>query len=173
MQQMIDAIENPAFFLTFLGAPVLATAALVQARRSGSTETARWILVALGAYAVMLIVSFAVHFPLNADLESAGDPGRIRDLAAVRDDFATPWIVGNIVRTLALTVAFGSLTRALVAHGRERRSTAFALAPADRSSGGAPTRRPATGRGSDPVAHPSERPVFERAARLRFGHDDR
>jgi hypothetical protein len=43
MQQMIDAIENPVFFLTFLGAPVLAAIALFQARRSGSTETARWI----------------------------------------------------------------------------------------------------------------------------------
>ena len=122
MQQMNNAIENPAFFLTFLGAPVLAVVALVQARRSGSTETARWILVALGAHAVMLIVGVAVHFPLNDDLERAGDPGRIGDLAAVRDDYATPWVVWNIVRTLALTVAFGALTRALVAHGSRRGS---------------------------------------------------
>ncbi len=40
MQQMIDKIENPAFFLTFLGAPALAAVALVQARRSGSAKTA-------------------------------------------------------------------------------------------------------------------------------------
>ena len=85
MQQMIDAMENPAFFLTFFGAPVLAAVALVQARRSGSTETARWIMVGLGAYAVMLIVSIAVHFPLNDDLVSAGDPARTRDLAP--DDY--------------------------------------------------------------------------------------
>ena len=72
MQQMIDAMENPAFFLTFLGAPALAAVALVQARRSGSTETARWILVGLGAYTVMLIVSFAVHIPLNNELRARG-----------------------------------------------------------------------------------------------------
>jgi uncharacterized membrane protein len=118
MQQMIDAIENPAFFVTFLGAPVLAAVALFQARRSGSTETARWILVGLGAYAVMFVVTVAFHFPLNDDLKSAGDPVRIRDLAAVRDDFATPWVVWNIVRTLASTVAFGALTRALAVRGR-------------------------------------------------------
>jgi uncharacterized membrane protein len=35
MQQMIDKIENPAFFVTFLGAPTLAAVALIQARRSG------------------------------------------------------------------------------------------------------------------------------------------
>ena len=40
MQEMIDKIENPAFFLTFLGAPALAAVALVQARRSGSAQTA-------------------------------------------------------------------------------------------------------------------------------------
>jgi len=121
MQQMIDAIENPAFFLTFLGAPVLAGVALSRVRRSGSTEAARWILIGLGAYAVMFIVTFAFHFPLNDDLKNAGDPDRIRDLAAVRDDFATPWVVWNIVRTLASTAAFGFLTLALVAHGRARR----------------------------------------------------
>ena len=43
MQQMIVKIENPAFFLVLLGAPVLATVALVQARRSGQPKTAGWI----------------------------------------------------------------------------------------------------------------------------------
>jgi uncharacterized membrane protein len=118
MQRMIDAIENPAFFLTFLGAPALAAIALVQARRSGATGPARWILAGLGAYAVMFIVTTAFHFPLNDDLAGAGDPSRIDDLAAVRDDFATPWIAWNIVRTLASTAAFGCLVRALVLRGR-------------------------------------------------------
>jgi uncharacterized membrane protein len=118
MQQMIDAIENPAFFLTFLGAPVLAGVALAQARRSGSTETARWIMIGLGAYAVMFLVTVAFHFPLNEDMKNAGDPARIRDLEAVRDDFATPWVAWNIVRTVASTVAFGALTRALFVQGR-------------------------------------------------------
>ena len=70
----------------------------------------------------MFIVTFAFHFPPNDDLERAGDSARIRDLAAVRDDFATPWVIWNVVRTLASTAAFGSLTRALIAHGRERRA---------------------------------------------------
>ena len=32
----------------------------------------------------------------------------------MRDDFATPWVAWNIVRTLALTAAFGCLAWALV-----------------------------------------------------------
>ena len=84
MQQMIDKIENPAFFLIFLGAPALAAVALVQARRSGSTKIARWIVAGL----------------------------------AVRDDFVTPWVAWNIVRTVATTAAFGCLAWALVLRGR-------------------------------------------------------
>jgi len=119
MQQMIDKIENPAFFLTLLGAPVLAAVALSQARRSGSAKAAGWIVAALAFYTVMVIVTFVFHFPLNEELKDAGDPARIEDLAAVRDDFATPWIAWNIVRTVASTAAFACLVWALVLRGRE------------------------------------------------------
>jgi uncharacterized membrane protein len=118
MQQMIDKIENPAFFLTLVGAPALAAVALLQARRSSSAKTAGWIVAGLAFYTVMVVVTFAVHFPLNDDLKNAGDPARIANLAAVRDDFVTPWVAWNIVRTLATTAAFGCLAWALVLRGR-------------------------------------------------------
>jgi uncharacterized membrane protein len=121
MQQMIDKIENPAF-LTFLGAPVLAAVALVQARRSGSAKTARWIVAGVALYAVMVVVTFAVHIPLNDELKEAGDPARIENLADVRDDFVTPWVAWDIVRALASTAAFGCLTWALVLRGRTGRT---------------------------------------------------
>jgi uncharacterized membrane protein len=122
MQQMIDKIENPAFFGVFFGAPALAAVAIAQARRSGSPKTAGWIVAGLALYAVMLVVPFAVHVPLNYDLRDAGDPARIENLAEVRDDFVTPWVAWEIVRTLASTAAFGSLTWALVLRGRRGRA---------------------------------------------------
>jgi uncharacterized membrane protein len=122
MQQMIDKIENPAFFLAFLGAPALATVALVQARRSGSPKTAGWIVAGLAFYMAMIVITFAVHIPLNEDLKDAGDPARIENLAEVRDDFVTPWVAWDIVRTVAATAAFGSLTWALVLRGRMERA---------------------------------------------------
>ncbi|MGH2800064.1 MAG: DUF1772 domain-containing protein [Thermoleophilaceae bacterium] len=122
MQQMIDKIENPAFFLTLLGAPALAAVALSQARRSGSAKTAGWIVAGLALYTVMVVVTFAFHFPLNDELKDAGDPARIENLAAVRDDFVTPWVAWNIVRTLATTAAFGCLAWALVLRGRMGRA---------------------------------------------------
>ena len=118
MQQMIVKIENPAFFLVFLGAPALAAVALLQARRSGSAKTARWIVAGLALYTVMIVVTFAIHVPLNYDLRDAGDPDRIENLAAVRDDFVTPWVAWETVRTLATIAAFASLTWALVLRGR-------------------------------------------------------
>ena len=47
MQHMIDKIENPAHFLTLLGAPVLAGIAMFQARRTGSAKIAGWIVAGL------------------------------------------------------------------------------------------------------------------------------
>jgi uncharacterized membrane protein len=122
MQQMIDKIENPVFFLAFLGAPALAAVAVAQARRSGSARIASWIVAGLALYAVMLVVTFAVHVPLNYELQDAGDPDRIENLAAVRDDFVTPWVAWEIVRTVASMVAFGCLTWALVLRGRKGRA---------------------------------------------------
>jgi uncharacterized membrane protein len=122
MQQMIDKIENPAFFLVLLGAPALAAVALVQARRSASAKIAGWIVAGLALYTVMVVITFAVHIPLNDDLKQAGDPDRIANLAQVRDDFVTPWVAWDIVRTLATTAAFGSLTWALVLRGRMERA---------------------------------------------------
>jgi uncharacterized membrane protein len=122
MQQMIDKIENPAFFLVLFGAPALAAVALVQARRSGQPKTAGWIVAALALYTVMVVITFAVHIPLNEDLKDAGDPARIDNIAEVRDDFVTPWVAWDIVRTLVTTAAFGFLTWALVLRGRAGRA---------------------------------------------------
>jgi uncharacterized membrane protein len=122
MQQMIDKIENPAFFLVLLGAPALAAVALVQARRSGPPNTVGWIVAGLALYTVMVVITFAVNIPLNDDLQAEGNPARIENLAEVRDDFVTPWVAWDIVRTLATIAAFGCLTWALVLRARMGRA---------------------------------------------------
>jgi uncharacterized membrane protein len=66
----------------------------------------------------MLVITFAVHIPLNEDLKDAGDPARIENLAEVRDDFVTPWVAWDIVRTVASIAGFGALAWALVLRGR-------------------------------------------------------
>lgn len=119
MQHINKVIENPVFFATFLGAPVLALWALLRERRSASTAVVPWVVAALVLYVVVLIVTSAVNVPLNTDLEHANPAG----LAGAREHFEGPWVASNIVRALAATAAFGCLTWGLHLHGRFRTRT--------------------------------------------------
>jgi uncharacterized membrane protein len=115
--QAIDrAIINPWFIGgTFLGALVFtATAAGMNWRRAGFG----WIVTALGAYLVIIVITAAVHIPLNDAIKAAGNPATI-NVAAVRANFhEARWAAWNLVRVVASMGGFVSLAWALVLHGR-------------------------------------------------------
>lgn len=117
MQQINRAIENPAFFLSFVGALVLTALAAELQRRHGPAVATRWVVAALVLYGIVLAVTAGINIPLNDQLDRAGDPDRISDLAQVRDRFEGPWVAANIVRTLGSTAAVAALARALFLHG--------------------------------------------------------
>lgn len=110
--------ENPVFPITFTGALVLTALAAVLQRRHGPGVAVRWTVVALVLYAIVLAVTAGVHIPLNDEIDQAGDPDHITDLAHVRDQFEGPWAAWNIVRLLPSTAAVAALGRALLLHGR-------------------------------------------------------
>jgi uncharacterized membrane protein len=116
-QAMDRAIINPWFMLTaFLGALVLTLAAAVT---SLGRDTLPWVALALGLYLIAVLITIAVNVPLNDAIKAAGDPDRIRDIAAVRERFhEARWAAWNIARTVLTTGAFVSLTWALVIYGR-------------------------------------------------------
>jgi uncharacterized membrane protein len=118
MQHINRSIQNPVFFATFMGGPALAVWAYVAERRRGTPETARWVLAGAGLAVLCVLVTFAFNIPLNNELDKAGNPATIADIAKVRDDFETPWVIWNIVRTVAVVGAFGCLARALRMRGR-------------------------------------------------------
>jgi len=111
--QAVDrAILNPWFLASFVGALVVTAVAAF-------LNPGRWVVAALILYAVVVVITVAVHVPLNDAIKAAGEPDRIADLAAVRDRFdEARWAGWNLVRTIATTVAFGCLCAALVARGR-------------------------------------------------------
>jgi uncharacterized membrane protein len=118
--QAIDkAIINPPFMATFLGALVFTGLAAVLHLGDDARSLLPWIVTALVLYLAVVVITLAVNVPPGDALKDAGDPDRIPDLAAVREQFnEAKWTRWNLVRALMSTAAFGSLTWALVLHGR-------------------------------------------------------
>ncbi|MEU5880028.1 anthrone oxygenase family protein [Spirillospora sp. NPDC047279] len=120
IQQLNRAIQNGWFFLTFLGAILFCGLAAYLAWRGHGRDALPWIVAGTALYLVTLVITFAANVPLNDQIDKAGDPARIKDLAAVRADFESTWMTWHIVRTLTNVAAFACLTWALVIHGGER-----------------------------------------------------
>ncbi|WP_425833145.1 DUF1772 domain-containing protein [Streptomyces fractus] len=117
MQDINDVIQNPVFFLSFVGALVLTGYAAWRVRRQPGPRG--WVFVALAAYAVAFLLTSAVNVPLNDALAAAGAPARIPDPARVRADFEGPWVAWNVVRAVLCTCALGCLVRGLMVWGRQ------------------------------------------------------
>ncbi|MFJ3227201.1 DUF1772 domain-containing protein [Streptomyces sp. NPDC086783] len=120
VQNVNEVIQNPVFLLSFLGALLLTAVSAWQSR--GEPGLRGWVGAALLAYALAFLVTVAVNIPLNDALADAGDPAKIADPAAVREEFEDPWVAWNVVRALLSTVALGCLARALVGYGRINRA---------------------------------------------------
>jgi uncharacterized membrane protein len=101
------AIINGWFMLSFLGAPLLAGVAVLL--NLGSGATLWWTVAGFACLVAMLVLTGAVHVPMNNALMEGGDA-----YERVRAAFETRWVRWNIVRTLVAVAGFGSLVGALV-----------------------------------------------------------
>jgi uncharacterized membrane protein len=118
-QSIDEAITNPLFLTTFVGALVIIGVAALLHLGEGGRPVLPWTVAAFVLYLAVFLVTVRVNVPVNDEIKAAGDPDRIADLAAVRERFdETRWVRWNIVRTVMATAAFGCLTWALVLHGR-------------------------------------------------------
>ena len=118
-QQIDRAIISPWLFLWFFGA--LGFTAVAAALHFGTDERSAlpWIGGAFVLHLAIVVITMGINVPLNDGIKAAGDPGRIADLAAVRERFhEARWVRWNLFRAVASTVAFGCLAWALVLHGR-------------------------------------------------------
>src|SRR4051794_40741189 len=107
MNHINDAIQNPVFFVTFVGAPA-ATALLAWRERRAPRTDRRWVRIALGLNVLALITTMAINVPLNDALAKDGD----------RDAFEGAWVVWNVVRAVAVTGAFACLLQHLRTRAR-------------------------------------------------------
>ncbi|MEV0741804.1 anthrone oxygenase family protein [Streptomyces sp. NPDC050549] len=114
MRNINDVIQNPVFFLSFMGALVLSAVSAWQVR---GRPYRGWVWAGLTAYALAFLVTVAFNIPLNDGL------ARTADVGVARERFEGAWVGWNVVRAVLSTVAVGCLGRALVLYGAfERRS---------------------------------------------------
>jgi uncharacterized membrane protein len=118
MQKINVAIINGWFMLCFLGALILGVVAALLHVGRDARPVLPWIIAGLVLYIGVLAITGAANIPLNDQLERAGDPDAIVDLAAVRRRFEDAWVTWNLVRAIVNTAAFSCLLWALTALGR-------------------------------------------------------
>jgi uncharacterized membrane protein len=113
-QALDRAILNPWFLGgSFVGTLVLGGAAGVLGL--GRPELP-WIAAAVALHLVVVVITFAVHLPLNDALKAAGPTA---DPAVVRAAFdEARWRSANLARTAASLLAFVLLAWALVVQAR-------------------------------------------------------
>lgn len=101
MQTVNRVIVRPGFVVLFLGAPVVAVAAVVLALMAGTPV----LLVAVGAAAQVasIAVTVALNIPLNTALDGA-DPDDAGDVVRAREAFERPWVRAHGLRTAITTV---------------------------------------------------------------------
>jgi uncharacterized membrane protein len=112
MQRINVAILNGWFLVVFLGAFLLSALAVVLHLRDGAVLP--WAIAGLVLYGLTLAITFGFNIPLNNQLDAAGDPSAIVDLAAARARFEVPWVRWNLARTATSLAAFLSLATALL-----------------------------------------------------------
>lgn len=113
LQQINVAIVNPLFVATFVGAPILAGAAVAL----GGPEARPWAIAATALAIGTVVITAAGNIPLNDALAAAGAVDSIGDLAAVRADFEPRWVLLNAARCLTSAGALTCLVTAALKAG--------------------------------------------------------
>lgn len=106
------AILNGWFMLSFLGAPLLAIAAVVLHLTGDARGGLLWLVAGSVLLAAMLVVTGAINVPMNNALDKD-----TADVAALRARFEKPWVRWNTARTVLSAAGFGCLVAALAARG--------------------------------------------------------
>ncbi|MFD4369354.1 DUF1772 domain-containing protein [Rhodococcus sp. NPDC058521] len=114
--------ENPVFPVSFTLALLLTILSVVLQASFARGPALRWLIIALALYSIVLAITGALHLPLNELISRAGDPDQITDLAHLRAQVESPWVIGNIVRTGFSVAALAALIRTTYLNGRTYRA---------------------------------------------------
>ncbi|NKI31817.1 DUF1772 domain-containing protein [Croceivirga thetidis] len=109
-QKMNRSIENPLFFMVFIGSFFVGLAALFF-NKTVSPEHFRLLLVAVGIYFFgVILVTVMGNVPLNQLLDKTDlTTSSTEELKALRERFEIPWNRFHLIRVLASMVSFAML----------------------------------------------------------------
>lgn len=112
-QALDRAVYNPWFMAPFTLAPVLVGAALILALPDAPREAAALLAAALALAVATVLITAAVHLPLNRYLADVAPNAGGQVLAGARARFERRWVLWNYVRTISATGSFACLVVAL------------------------------------------------------------
>ena len=109
-QKMNRSIENPLFFVVFIGSFLMGIATIFT-NKGVSLEHYKLVLVAVLIYFFgVILVTVVGNVPLNQALDKTNlTTSTVEELRALRERFEHPWNRFHIIRILAGTVSFALL----------------------------------------------------------------
>lgn len=114
-----EAINNPLFLGGFMIALLLIGLSAALHLRTGQRAVLMWVGAALVFYLLTVVITFAVHEPLNEDFRTVAEPDSGAEFAAARAQLdEARWAAWNTVRAVGSTLAFGCLVLASVIRDR-------------------------------------------------------
>ena len=114
MQSINRAIQNPIFFISFLGTPILLSVS-TWLHYSQPIASRFWLLLAATVVYILGVIGVTAlgNIPLNETLNSFSiDTASAQEIAAQRTQFEGPWNTWHTIRTIA---AIGALVLVIVA----------------------------------------------------------
>lgn len=115
MQKINRDVQNPRFFLTFIGSILFGILTLILFLGQPFAVLLP-VIVSLACYFVCFGITVRGNVPMNVRLDRYGPVDSIADVAAVRKQFEGPWTRLNGLRAWAATFGFGAIVWALVAY---------------------------------------------------------
>ncbi|MET7997481.1 anthrone oxygenase family protein [Amycolatopsis sp. NPDC005232] len=112
MREINIAIVNGWFLLTFLGAPLLAAAAVVLDLVAGGRGALPWLIAGFVLLLAMIVITAVKNIPMNNALDSG-----TASLAELRGQFETSWVRWNLLRAFASAAGFACLLGGWLARG--------------------------------------------------------
>jgi uncharacterized membrane protein len=111
MQSINRAIQNPVFFLSFMGMLVLLPLSSWLSYKQGTAIPFNYVLVAAIIYlAGVFGVTVVGNIPLNNQLEKFNlAKAGVAEITDMRLRFETAWVRWHTVRTIASVISFGVL----------------------------------------------------------------